>query len=269
MQAGRRNIGEGVAQPEEGEEEEGNTSSDDNEGEEDVSDQDELDSGEEWDDDTAINKHASGGDFNAGHGTSVSDFAQVAQADSDFPPSSVSYLSVADSGYGTQTAFNARSSSTTTLNSGAQSTHPMDDYQLTLPEDQGHNSSANMHVLTADTSFPVESCDFSKSSRYISKTLANYSYCHRQFRFTANDGAFWAGICGHSFPVPRAPRWDPRYCKPYKFAIIHPLSPGLANIACAYIFNRQLHNCPLLGAYKRQWVVARHKSTSFDTTWYK
>lgn len=173
MQAGRRNITEGVGRPEEEEEEERNTSSSDNEGEEDISDQDELENGEEWDDDTATNKNASGGDFDAGHGTSVSDFAQVAPGDSDFPPSSASYLSVADSGYGTQTAFNARNSSATTLSSGAQSTHPMDDYQLALPEDQGHHSSANMHLLTGDTSFPVNSSDFGKSSRCVSNTRLN------------------------------------------------------------------------------------------------
>ena len=40
MQAGRRNITEGVGRPEEEEEEERNTSSSDNEGEEDISDQD-------------------------------------------------------------------------------------------------------------------------------------------------------------------------------------------------------------------------------------
>ena len=190
MQAGRRSIAEGVGQPEEEEEEEGNTNSSDNEGEEDISDQDELENGEEWDDNTATNKNASGGDFDAGHGTSVSDFAQVAQGDSDFAPSSASYMSVADSGYGTQNAFNARNSSTTTLNSVTQSTHQMDDYQLALPEDQGHQSSANMHIHTVDTSFPVNGCDFGKSSRRTSNMLANYAYCHRYFGSTTNDRLF-------------------------------------------------------------------------------
>ena len=187
MQAGRRNIAEGVGQPEEEEEEEGNTNSSDNEGEEDISDQDELENGEEWDENTATNENASGGDFDAGHGTSVSDFAQAVQGDSDFVPSSTSYMSVADSGYGIQNAFSARDSSTTTLNSGAQSTHPIDDYQLALPEDQGHQSSANMHILTVDQPFPVNSCDFGKSSRCAFNLLANYAHCHRHFGSTTND----------------------------------------------------------------------------------
>lgn len=175
MQSSRRDFAEKIGRTEaEAEaEQEDNGSSSDFESEVDMSDRGELQNGEQWDADTATNKNASGGDFDAGQRTLASDISQSPREDFEFPSSSSSYVNVDDSGHGPRNVSHATNSSLTTLNSEFSSTN---NCQPDISNDRPFHSSLNPNIPTLDASLPLSGYDAGKSPKCMYISLANEFY---------------------------------------------------------------------------------------------